>query len=563
MIIDELISESFHSQKREVNATVELYNGSTLVDTFKESDRIVEITIERVGEDSKFFGFGVCQKLNVKLIDLHKELDITTDNSFKVYFNGIDAYPRFYVTEVNRDETTNELSITAYDVLEKAVAHTISEMCYYAPIEVINCCSMVPSLTDVDDEIMHDQTIVTSYNTLQFVSECAYILDLDGFNIIGVDDKTCFQTFYEAGANFDATETIRDALTWVSEVTQTVYYIDSDNKLILKRPDRDGEPVYTIDKSMYTELDTKTNKRLGTIFHVTELGDDVYASLDETGSTQYVRDNPFWDLRDDIATLVDNAFTAMGGITINQFDCEWRGNPCLEICDKIAMVTKDGSLATSFVFDDVITYNGALSEHTQWNFNSDDSETADNPTSLGDVIKQTYARVDKANQEITLWASKTEGNIEEIASIQLNTESINQSVERVEKNTKEIIDGIEEDIGTLTQKVESAMTAEEVVFTVKEQLEQTGVSAITTETGFVFDKDGLNISKSDSEMSTLISEDGMTISKDGDVILKADNTGVVAKNLHAETYLLIGLNSRFEDYTQEAKTRTGCFWVGK
>ena len=52
-----------------------------------------------------------------------------------------------------------------------------------------------------------------------------------------------------------------------------------------------------------------------------ELGDNVSESTTQIGSTQYVRDNAFWELRDDIGTLVHNAITAIGDITIDIFDC--------------------------------------------------------------------------------------------------------------------------------------------------------------------------------------------------------------------------------------------------
>lgn len=59
-------------------------------------------------------------------------------------------------------------------------------------------------------------------------------------------------------------------------------------------------------------------------------------------------------------------------------------------------------------------------------------------------------------------------------------------------------------------------------------------------------------------MSTTITEDGMKVYKNNGAVLTANSNGVDAKNLHATTYLIIGDNSRFEDYSN----RTGCFWIG-
>ena len=111
---------------------------------------------------------------------------------------------------------------------------------------------------------------------------------------------------------------------------------------------------------------------------------------------------------------------------------------------------------------------------------------------------------------------------------------------------------------TLTNKVDATMTSEQVQLAISTEVAK-GASKVTTSTGFTFDDNGLTINKSDSEMSTNIDEDGMSIFRNSEEVLTADNTGVNATNLHATTYLIIGTNSRFEDY---GSNRTGCFWIG-
>jgi hypothetical protein len=116
------------------------------------------------------------------------------------------------------------------------------------------------------------------------------------------------------------------------------------------------------------------------------------------------------------------------------------------------------------------------------------------------------------------------------------------------------------ELATLTQKVNASITAEDVRIEVQSQLDN-GIDKITTNTGYTFDDEGLTVSKSGSEMTTQITEDGMTVSRDNTALLTANNAGVVATNLHANTYLWIGKYSRFEDYEANG-ARTGCFWVG-
>jgi hypothetical protein len=52
----------------------------------------------------------------------------------------------------------------------------------------------------------------------------------------------------------------------------------------------------------------------------------------------------------------------------------------------------------------------------------------------------------------------------------------------------------------------------------------------------------------------------MAVFRDSGEVLTADNTGVKAENLHATTYLIVGVNSRLENY--DNGSRTGCFWIG-
>lgn len=598
-------TNNLYAPVRQIKARVELLSGSTLADTYTERDRIKEITVERVAESSKFFGFGICQKANIKLIDKERALDINTANSFKIAFDGVYCMPLFNVSRVNRDENTNELSITAYDALYKATNYTVADL-----------------------------SIGSAYTLKEFATACATLLNLS-LKIDGLE--TAFSLSYPKGANLDGTENIREVLDAIAEVTQTIYFVNFENKLVFRRLDQSGEAALRIDKASYITLESGTNRRLSTISHVTELGDNLTTSISTTGSTQYIRDNPFLELREDIATLLDNALAAVGGLTINQFVCSWRGNYLVEIGDKLALETKDNNTVYSFLLDDVISYNGSLSEETQWSYEDNEAETEANPTSLGDVIKQTYAKVDKTNKRIDLVASDIQGNTEkisklelttdgittnvsnitkevqevkdtantatenisnltervttaetsitqnknaielratkeevstvdgkvesnstEIAALQINTDSVSLSVAEIKEDTTESINSLNEDIASLSNRVDAVITTEDVRLEIKQEIAK-GADKVITATGFTFNEDGLTVSKSGNEMSTQITENGMTVFKDSEAVLIADNEGVKAEDLQATTYLIIGKNSRFEDYSTN---RTGCFWIG-
>lgn len=544
-------SEMINSPVRKIAGRVELYEGSALLQVFTHRDNLKSFTVERLGEENKFYGYGICQKLNVKLLDKDRKLNITTANTLEVEF-GCDSdyeypFPYFKVTEVHRDENTNEASVTAYDAIYNATNYKVADL-----------------------------DLPSGYTIREFTVACANLLGLP-LRIDTAADSV-FNTYYPEKANFEGTENLREAMNDIAEATQTIYYINKNWELVFKRLDIDGEPVERITKNKYITLESKTNRRLTSVCHVTELGDNVIAEGNESGTTQYIRDNAFWDMREDIGVLVEDALAAVYGLTINQFEMNWRGNFLIEIGDKIAMTTKDDDVVISYLLNDTVSYNGFYSQKTRWNY-TDTPETPANPSTLGDALKQTYARVDKVNKEINLVASRVETNSSEISAIKLNTDSISASVTNVEKTLadkseadnkrfdelgKEIDDNEESNLGKfeeIEKKVEAQMTSEDVKILISESIDD-GVNKVTTSTGFTFNDEGLKVSKSDSDLSTQITEDGMTIDNNGDEVLTVNHYGVNAANLHATTYLFIGSSSRFEDFYKDNELRTGCFWVG-
>ena len=517
-----------NSPVRKLMGRVEVYEGSTLTLICGCHDSLIDFTIERVGE-GKFFGYGIVHRINVKLRDLERKISITTANSLEVEFgldtNYIYPFPRFYVSEVHRDEKTNELSITAYDRLYGSANHTVNELEISAPYTIGN-----------------------------FAMACGSFLGLP----VDLGGLESFNLEFPNGANFEGSETIREALNAIAEATQTIYFINWDWVLTFKRLDQNGSSVLTIDKEKYFELENSDNRRLQTIVSATELGDNVSVSTSAIGSTQYVRDNPFWELREDIDTILNNALSAIGGLTIGQFNCNWRGNFLLEIGDKIELFTKDNESLYSYLLNDSLTFNGSLMQDTQWSYDDNEGETDSNPNNLGDALRQTYARVDKVNKQIDLVVSKTEENRELLTNLQLTTDNITASVEKIESNVNISMDSVNNELVELSNKVAASITAEDVQIQIDSAMSN-GTNKVVTSTGFTFNEEGLTVSKSGSEMTTTITEDGMIVYKDAEAVLTANNIGVNATNLHATTYLIIGNNSRIEDYGTD---RAGCFWIG-
>ena len=75
-----MITNSTHqnmliSPARSIGAKVELYNGSTKLNTFNHTDSLKSLTVSRAG-DNKFFGYGISQEVEMKLIDSSRVINI-------------------------------------------------------------------------------------------------------------------------------------------------------------------------------------------------------------------------------------------------------------------------------------------------------------------------------------------------------------------------------------------------------------------------------------------------------------------------------------------------------
>lgn len=148
--------------------------------------------------------------------------------------------------------------------------------------------------------------------------------------------------------------------------------------------------------------------------------------------------------------------------------------------------------------------------------------------------------------------------VEQSTTLQRDAQQIvMQAKQTLTESIKEVSDAV----STIQNEVDMKLDAEGLSVVVKEEISK-GVERVETTTGYVFDSEGLNISKQGYEISNQLTHEGMYVKKNGDEILVADKDGVDATNLHATTYLIVGNGngrSRFEDYGTD---RTACFWVG-
>ena len=508
------------ASSREIKAKVELFDGSTLVNTYLPNDKLVSIKIEKTPNNGAFFGYVICQKASIVLMDINADTVIAKGNKLKIYIgtkNELVQYCDFYAEEITRDEVKKQITITAYDLIYNTTNHLQKELTINLPITLLEYAAAVADFMGL--EIEADNQIDINYTN-------------------------------EMPPNFEGNETIRDVLSAIAEATGTICYISNTNKLRFYRLLEAS--FLTVGNSQIFDYTIGERVTLSKITHATEL-EDNYSAGDDTGFNQIMRNNPFIENREDIASILTKLLNKNSGIKQYAYKLKWRGNPQIEIGDYILMKDK-----LIYYLGETITYNGGLSVTSEWqNMDNENPEAA--PVTLGEVLTQTTAKVDKVNKQITLVTEITEETTNQISELQIEDGEIKASVQT---NREEVSSALD-DMNNTINRVEASLTDEALSIKIETLVGDGAIDEVTTSTGFTFNSEGLTVSKATSEMTTTITEDGMKVSKDGEAQLTANNTGVIARNLHAETYLIIGVNSRFEDFTNnDGEARTGCFWIG-
>ena len=183
---------------------------------------------------------------------------------------------------------------------------------------------------------------------------------------------------------------------------------------------------------------------------------------------------------------------------------------------------------------------------TDWSPAPEDA--SDDISTLADTIDNTNAVMQKVSESMSELSIKADN----ISSTVRSVEQIYDELSGEYKTTKDEFSKFVQDSSGFYATVTSIV--------------DDGVTKVNTTTG-TFDKNGLTIDNNDSPTKTTVTPDGMTVYKktlDGEnenlsEVLTATSEGVHATNLHADTFLIVNNNSRFETYKSN---RTGCFWIG-
>lgn len=137
-----------------------------------------------------------------------------------------------------------------------------------------------------------------------------------------------------------------------------------------------------------------------------------------------------------------------------------------------------------------------------------------------------------------------EGNY---SSLQLEVSGIKSQV----VSTENEMENAQERILTLEQ------TSKQFKVTIT-KIETDGADKVKTGMGYTFDDAGLLIAQEGKQMRNLLDNSGMYVKRGEEVMLQANNQGVIATDVSVRNYMIVGKHARFEDF---GSSRTACFWL--
>lgn len=366
----------------------------------------------------------------------------------------------------------------------------------------------------------------------------------------GTNDFTNSEVLIEE-EKYDDSYTFRDVLSEIAQVAGGSIAIRNGSVTVLYP----NQTEHIIDEENLKAL--SIGKKFGPVTSIVlsrePQEDNIYrgnpSDLNESFEVKIANNQIMDSHRED---FIDDLFLRVSGLEYYTYELTSFGIGYIDFLDMFLIENNDGERFPVIMLQDSLKITQGVIEDSSSEFPSETKTEYAAASKTDRVVAKTILRVDKQEQEINALVQSVDGAS---AQININAETIQQIIQSVSLFESEV----ENENEILSQKVSTLEQKAEGVDIFIEDIQQNGINKITTTTGYSFGADGLDISKTDSEMSTRITEDGMTVDRNDEPVLTANSDGVNAMNITVRQYLTIGTNSRFEDYDYD---RTGCFYVG-
>lgn len=480
---------------KDISSFIPSYEGSILTAIMKQA----EIELDGVG-GPEFAESLKGERLSITLYVNGGEI------------KGVKEYGTFIVKDAKYNDENNSIKITSYDLLLQAMAP------YSSVVEF-------PPQKSTEEEPEAEKGNAEEIPAVTLGRYLQAICDFLGIPL-ATPTFTNSDVIIEE-EKYNADYTYRDVLTEIAQAAGGTIALKNDELYVLYPTQTD----ITVEPSNLKSI--TVGEIYGPVNSVvlarTPQEDNIYKKDEAAEKICEIKieNNQIMDShRED---FIEGIYNALYGLTYYPHEVESYGIGTLDICDLFTIETLDGKTYTALHVSGEMTINQGLIERTKGDAPAA-TETEYKAASKTDrLLNKTILRVDKQAGEIAALVTKT-------------TEKTNELTGELEK---------------VKNSVESTMTSEDIKILVSESVE--GKDSITTSMGYTLNDEGLHIQRSDEEIENKIDHTGMYVNRAADNVLTANHEGVDAINLKTRQFLIIGKNSRFEDYDNG---RTACFYIG-
>ena len=448
------------SPSRMIRGKVVVVDGG-LTSEYGYANKLQSIEQEVSAVKGKMFGAVVSYKSTIKLIDVKNAVQVNV---------GAKASPHIGLVDELLPMTPVYISSNTFDEV-KGIRTLIGEDAIGFTDKYI--------WNDIKGDLGATFTIQDVFAAIASKIGTEFMITGELPNINAVYTKATF--------NVNGDETLRQILTAAAEATGAMVFINGSGKMEIKM--LSNTIALAIDKNTQFNLSTEPSSSLSGIISINELNDMISVG-NNSSYVSVISVNPFIDPTDDSSQgKLQNLFVKCQGNTFYPYKLKWRGNPALEIGDKIRLTLRDGSTIDTWYLGEKIKYTGGMSAESSWE--ADESEKPEvGSQTISDTTRRTMAKVDKANQKITLLTEASDEQGQKISQLEVSLDGIRTEVSEVSSTAN----------GAMTK----ATTVEQTV---------TGISSIVTQVQSDLSAAEGNIATNTSSITQLSNEIDLKVSK--------------------------------------------------
>lgn len=412
---------------------------------FTDDAEIISIKIIRAcNTESQFFGNAISSQMEAEMYESTKTERLSAGMMMQVVFALEDAPPDqvpitpMRISKVERDPDAGTVKLTAYDALYEADAYTADQM----------------------DGITYPITL----SDYAVAASAVFGVTLANTSWYHADLQLT------TPPNLSGSETIREVIAWIAEAAFCNAVIDRAGHLDFVDVRGINVKPYAIDADQYYKCTVGEESGPYNTLVLARLPqeDNIYRedaeAIAANGRKEIkIADNPFLDgIRDN---AIDDMLAAINGVHFYAMDLDWRGNPALDMGDRIAIVSTNEKQYSTFYGSETLEYDGGLRCAGKTLALAKTETAYKKASSIKDTVRRTELAVDKVNGEIAGIAERVDTELSAISE-QVETAraefsaTANEITQQVSNQSEQIdrisgnVESVEEQLASLSVTVD-------------------------------------------------------------------------------------------------------------